>query len=85
MTPAGARLLFTRLDLTVQKAAVLFGRSVRCVFYWLDDERDGPPEHVALALTELMEGRLSKHPSAVRAFIRKAYTRRDGDRYRREK
>lgn len=81
MTPSGAAVLFASLELTVPKAMVLFGRSERTVRYWLAPGGEGPPDHAALALQAMMAGVLARHPSAVRAFIKRCRTRRDGGRY----
>ena len=84
MTPFGAREAFKTLGLDAPRAAFLFGRHERTVWRWLDDDGEGPPEHVALALTGLMDGWLNRHPNSVRAFVKRCMSRRDGDRYERE-
>lgn len=55
-----------------------FGCSRRAVYVWLVE---GAPPHVSLALRRLQTGELA--PTGAAEFIKRARTRRDGNRYRR--
>lgn len=81
MTPQGLQTAFRALDMDVAKAMSVFGRAERTVYYWLDPRGDGPPDHIALAVSELLAGNLE--PGNVKGFIRGCQSRRDGDRYER--
>lgn len=84
MTPLVCRMTFAAIGLTRAEAAKAFNRDLRTVDRWLDRCGDGPPDHIALALTEIREGRLDiKNWQAVRSFVGRCYSRRDGDRYER--
>lgn len=82
MTPAGLATALALLRYDVPKACKVFGRSKSTVYGWLDQAGDGPPDHVALAVSELVAGRLAEADAA--SFIKKCRTRRDGDRYERK-
>lgn len=82
MGPEGARLALAMLDVhTTEEAAALLGRSERMVRHYLDPNGSGPPPHVELALAMMVRGELAKSPRAVRYFLARTRTRRDGARY----
>jgi hypothetical protein len=80
MTPAGCRVAFAALDLDIERAQVLFGRSERTVFYWLEE---GPPPHIEFALRQMIDGRLPVDARTIRSVVTRCRSRRDGSRYRR--
>jgi hypothetical protein len=81
VTPQGLQTAFRALDIDVAKAMSVFGRAERTIYYWLDPSRDGPPDHIALAVSEMLAGTLEQNK--VKAFIKECRSRRDGDRYER--
>lgn len=71
------------LGLDIAGAAELFGRSERSVFYWVNLDGDGPPDHIALAMTAMVNGEMPATRRSVAAFLERCgKTRRDGDRYK---